>query len=773
MIVQSIFFYVILLSFLVPILLAGFFIIRRVSIIDRFELLFPIGSILGISFFVVCLNLNAFLIKGIFDVLLSYILIIAVAFYFYVKGNLTAVNYPKGKDLFFYIVSVSSWAIFLIWKGNHALIGSDTNLYFAIAHTFIKGNFFPLTPWQPNLVLSYHLGASELLGAFYLFTNLSFEFLHIFFSCLFIFFSAQIIIWIWARHDKVTSFIWGNVVATLTLVSFGFIKIIVPIAPLDILSLTNPHKLFLWIRDLPTVNQSIEVYGAPINLDALIYFIFHSFGLSLILALICILIYSVKEKIISTWFILLVGLSSLALVNEAIFIVSAPVLILGGLLKELQHQTFFKNLKFICLIVIALIISAILQGGIITNSIFSKDGLEKSVLIIPKKSDIKEDFISYHYYQEISKRLSIKGDLHSFIWFHIGVDLLIVISLIGMTFLRLSIEQKLLTLMFFLIGLLSLLAYNLIVPKFLVANGNRFLALSFLFLSLSITLPLQNLRKSILITVSIFIILPTILPPLFLLSKNRFGENKLIPKREQQTAAINWMERNISYDKRVVVLDVRSPHPSGQTRAMVQAGVFTPLFPGDFRAYTIEASPEYLDIAYYLSPQALKKLKIEIILLDSYYYENLLPQRKEQLKNIKYFETLFVKENTDHSWEKIFKVKPEYLNSKNELPGTIEELQNENLLNGRIYIDNEENFNPSFLRRAIIFSLRKKDLYYLPQSGVYLNVESSINSHYPVDSKVYDFLILGKNTKPEDVCKCEATLIWKGLKNEIFIWKKD
>ena len=82
------------------------------------------------------------------------------------------------------------------------------------------------------------------------------------------------------------------------------------------------------------------------------------------------------------------------------------------------------------------------------------------------------------------------------------------------------------------------------------------------------------------------------------------------------------------------------------------------------------------------------------------------------------------------------------------------------------------NFNPSYLRRAVIFILRDRDLYFLPQSGVYLNVEASINQKNPREDKDYDFLLLSPKTDPKNICQCRVELLWKGLRDNIYLWRK-
>lgn len=774
-----------LLTFTFLISLVGVILIKEVTSESRFEIILPSGFVLGHTIFVFILNLVSFFFKGSTGVVIAYGLTIFLGFVFLLKQR-TKFSFPSisfdGKFLFFWLSSILVWGLFIFWKTSHVLIGSDTNLYYAVAHSFIKGNFPPVTPWQPDIPLSYHIGTSELLGAFYYLSGLDFQFLHLFFSALFIFCAAQIIIWIIRRHNTLISFLLYNLATAVTFISFGFIYITWPIFPIRLPVIESINQLVLWLRDLPTVNQAIEVYGAPINLDALIYFIFHAFGLSIFFSLLVLVLNLRKEKTMLGWIVICIGLAGLALVNESLFIAAFPAFFLGIFLVELKEKTLTKNLKKLLLLVAITVLVVFFQGGIISSSINSPKNLENSVILFPQKGDIKDDFQGYHLGQEASKLLPNKVEWLPLRWYHLGVDFLLVLSLIPVFVVKSEFYQSVLVKVLFVAGLFSLLAYNVIVPKFLVANGNRFLSVSFLFFSLLLCLSLIPIFKKIqksLIKKIIFIIfvgwifISTILPPLALLSKNRFGENKLIPKSLQSSQGILWLKDNANFNDRVVVLDKNAPHPSGQARALVEAGVFTPVFYGNFRAFTIEASPEYIDIAYYLSPEALKKLKVNILLIDNVFFETLPKIRKQQLDDEAYFEKVFDYSNNRTEWEKIYKIKNEYLENGGELDGAFVELSLFLPTQGNIYIDNEENFDPSFLRRPLIFSLRDKEIYYSPQSGVYLNVETDINSHPPIKSGDYDYLVLGKNTNPENICDCLARLIWTGLKGEVFMWKRD
>lgn len=761
-----------LLLSLLPLLLIGVLILQRISSISRIELLFPAGSILGLAVFTFFLNSVAFVIKAGPGIFIAYFLTVLFGFVLlkFIQSK-NKVDFPRGKQLFFWAVSLLLWGGLFYWKASYALIGSDTNLYWAIAYSFVKGNFPFLTPWQPGIILSYHVGISELLGAFYFFSGLNFQFLHLFFSAFFIFCVAQIIIWLMNRWNNSTDFLLSNIASAVVFFSFGFIYIVWPFFPINLPSLSNFNQLVIWFRNLPTVNQALEVYGAPVNLDGLIYFIFHSFGIALFFLIIAMILNIKKEKKFLAYIFLFICLVSLALTNEGIFTALFPAAIIGLILFELKEKTLRINIKKIFFLVIATILTVSISGGVISSSINMPKVIEKSILLFPKKEDIKEDFKEYHLGQEKSKVLSLKTEWLPFRWFHIGIELLLVFSLIAVLLMKNDLSKILFT-----AGFTSLLSYNFVVPKFLIANGNRLLTFSFfcfaLILSFFLIFIFKKIKKSLLkkilfLTAVGWIFIPTILPPLALLSKTRFGENKLLPKYEESSKGMLWLKKNAGLNEKVMVLDKNAPHPSGQIRALVEAGVFAPVFSSNFRAFTIEASPEYTDIAYYLSPAALDKLKISLLFLDNDFLKTLPEERKIQLKNPQYFEKI-----SNFGDEMIYEIKKEYLEKGGELTGTLGELA-EIVSSGKIFIDNEESFDPSFLRRPLIFSLKDRDIYYLPQSGVYLNVEANINSHSPLASGDYDYLLLGKNSDPRNVCICHPRLIWSGLRGEVLLWKAD
>ncbi|MDP3973554.1 MAG: hypothetical protein Q8P92_01850 [Candidatus Daviesbacteria bacterium] len=772
-----------IIVFLIPIWFTGIIVVRSIVKRQRVELVLPVGLIVGLSLYVFFLNSLSYILTPPWSILISYIIFPMIGFIFWRVCKFDKWDLLNGKILFVYLLSLLLWTSLFIWKGNFALIGSDTNLYYSVAHTFLNGNFPPKTPWQPDLSLVYHLGTFELLGAFYYFTNLPFQFLHIFFSAIMILACSQIIIWLWKRHESFISVTIINLAVAVIFISFGFFKIVIPVFPLKFPNIPSIHEFFLYIRNLPTVNQSIEVYGAAINLDGLIYFIFHIFGISIFIALLALVVNLKKETIYLGFTVFLICLASLAIINESLFI-GASSLIVISLIYLLKEKVLLKKIKFVSVSILIFGVIVLFQGGVITNILVKNDAIESSIIFFPKKGQIEGDIDAYHLHQQISKALEGRKNWYPFTWIHVGVDLLILFITLSITFIKYTSNQRLIIFALFLGGALSLIAYNNIVPKLLAANGNRFLGFAFIFFSLALLYSLSNwignflkgkspLNYLLIIIVVSWIFLPTVLPPLTLLSKTRFGENKLIPNESISSPGILWLRNNANFSNRVMVLDKNAPHPSGQARALVEAGIFAPVFTGNFRAYTIEASPEYIDTAYSLSPLALQKLQISLLLIDADFYQMLHQKRKIQLDDDKYFEKVFDNSNMQNNWEKIYKIKKEYLKNGEELSGTLEELSEKLLKREKIYIDNEENFKYDFLRRPIIFMLRNKDLYFNPQSGVYLNVEAKINQRTPEEDIKYDFLILGNKTDSHEVCDCSAELIWRGLNGQVYLWRSE
>lgn len=775
---------------LLPLFLVGFFLIRASSVVKRAELVIPASIVLGPTFFIFLLNAISYFIKGPPAILSAYFITVVIGLILSTKFRRNDLDFPKGKSLVFWIISLGVWGGLLFWKGTYALIGGDSSIYYSIASSFTRGNYPPVTPWQPDTPLSYHLGTFELLGSINFLTNLSFDFLHRFLAAVFIVCSVQIVLWIWKRHSDIFSFVLTNLVVASAFVSFGFLKFIVPHFPFKLPSISSFNEFILWARDLPTVYESIETYGVPATLDGLIYAIFHAHAMAIFFSLLTIISAPRKDRPFITWVFLLLILVALALVNESVFVAVFPGIVVGIffiLLKDIKnystHIAFIKKLIPFFLLVLLSIAIVLIQGGVISTNMAGAKGIEKSVVIFPKKTDISSDFFSYHINSMSSRPHSFKESWLPFDWYHVGVDILLLLSLLFFLKLKFSDNERIILLTLIATGAFALITYNIIVPKYVTANSNRILAISYQLFALVIGMVLISKSKKILSSsnlilklilffIIIWVYFPTIVPPVTRLSKTRFGPNNMVPGFQQVDESIKWIRENTSLYERVIVLDARTPHPSGDVKALVN-GILTPLFIGGFRTYNIDPGPEYIDIAYTLSPKALKDLKISTLLMDQDFFSKMSEIRKKQLEDNTLFKKLFEYIKPDRSWEKVYKVNDLYLQKGGELPGTISELIAKIPPNSRIYIDVDENFHPNFLRRPLIFSLRNNELFFVAGSGVYQHVEVPMSQHDPKKGILYNYLLLGKVSDPQQICSCDAKLLWKGLNDEVYLWKNN
>lgn len=760
-----------LLIILTPCVVAGIIILKRITKNLNLPLLIPGGIILGLTLFTFLLNLVFNVSPGKPGIWISYILIVLLSGFLLstVKWSFPPLN---KKILAFCLMTFIFWLGLVTWKANFALIGGDTRSYYAIAGSFINGNFPSVTSWQPDVELAYHTGALELLGALNYLTNISFLSLHLVLSVVFIVCSIQILIWIICTEFSITKFIIGNISAFIAFVGFGFLKIIYPVFPIKPPSLTSINDLVIWLRNLPSARESIELYGVSFNLDSLIYILFQNYGLAILFCILVILL-NFKKSFFSL-LVLLITLTTLALVNESIFVpalIPTFLWIIFIFSKKLWSKSSFS-------VILAFLITGIFilfQGGLITANLLSKDKTPSSIEIFPASPYARDYLIN----SQKSRLLETKDSWLPFGWVNVGIDLQVVIILFLLILSKPEKKLRDFCLLLFGFSIGAILTYNLIIPKYVLSNSNRILVLAYQFLSiiivcLALTWALKiksaKIKFATIIILSLIVILPSIIPSLAWMSTTRFGPGKLTFAAVEKTGVEKWLEKNTLPSDRFAILDVNSPHPSGAAKLMAITGIKTPLFIGGFKTYTIEPGPEYTDIVYSLNPDSLRKLKINKLIIDSKSFASLPEIRKTQLQNTKFFNLLF-NEDDKNEWTRIYEIKNDYFQSGRNLDGTFESLSKIAPADGRYFIDSEKNFNPDYLRRPLIFTLRNRDLYFKVESGVYQHTEIPINQKDPVPGMNYDYLVLSDKTDPKSLCKCQPKLIWKYLNGKIMLWK--
>ncbi len=775
------------LFFFVPLFISGVAITSFVTIDLNWQRRISIGIFAGVSVYIFLVNIISYIFQPYTSFRIVLIIQSLIALYYLrrVKINPREANM---RILLLWLFCMVLGIFLLHWYIGKVNFGGDIELYYSYARTYERGNFPLMAPWQPDLPATYHYGSSILLASMRSLTNLPFEFIHRFVGMVYILCIINFFLWnFWNKSLKniVTPF----VVIMVALINYGTWMFIWPKYPLIFPKINSLSEFLVWLSQLPTASNSYETYGGSVNsLSTMVYFFPTIIALGTLLWSIY-LVWNIKYKE-KMWAFSIIGLSMLclSLVNESYFIVSAIPLIFLLLTRNLTSFISVREVFILIPLAVALLFILIFQGGIITDSLFFNSNLEKSVVVMPSKDDFPfesnkiDNIKSYLNNQQSSHFLGSKDEWLPFLWYQVGVLPLYVVSLILLIFFRKYNRETFIYIFTFIsIALFSTFAYNLIITKFVIANGNRFLAMSYYFLGISLALgftylfyELKNkLLKIFIILVIFWIMVPSTLPSIgqFYLAKGVSNRLKIVNNDYGET--IKWLGDNLEYFNRTIDLVENSPFSSRPLLTLREAGIFSPVFNSKYRAYTIEASPEYVDAVYTLNPSTLKELKIAYIVIDSEYYSKLDIERQEQIQNKYYFNEVFRTSYSNNDvWEKVYKVEGKYLDESKDLPGSYKDLLKVIPEGSKVYIDEWKNINPwNSLRKSLIFALRDYKPYFIWGPGVYLNVETYIPAQPAVDGIKYDYLVLFKKSAPLEICSCKTEKIWEGINDNIVVWK--
>lgn len=758
-------------SFLFFLWLFGFQILRKFAGINFLPFLIPGGLIFSLSFTVVAINLLAFIFPVKYALVIYLLCILVTTFKLnnFQSLRLEGISF---KEILFLFLTIIFWGVLIFWKANFVLWGGDRNIYYAVASTFLEGNFPVRTPWQPDEIFSYHYGISLLLSFFSFFSGASYDFAHIFIASVIIL-SIPVFIFSFIRVKNFYTFLFSSLISSIAIISFGFIKIPFPKLPFAIPEIYSINELVIWLRQLPTARNTIDTLGTPVDLDGALYSLFHPFGLCIILLIIGFSRFTIPANRYKIWTLEALVLVSLGLINEVFFPPLFLLFFLNLAFCVLKNRSK-KNIIFSTVILLVTILVVLFQGGVISQTLLSNKNYPQSLRIFPDPGLEGGRFINYQLGQAKTRFLSLNPEFGAFKWFSIGVEVLFILAFI-IFILRKKILKDSFFLNLYLSGIFFLFLYFSILPIFETYNSNRILAVSYwcfslliIFLVYELVKVLKKYKIFILVILTIFL-LPSIIPPLARFSITRFGESRFKINVSGYDDTQEAVKKLVKKGERITVLDKNSPHPSGVTDLIIQSGVFSPVFAEGFRTYTMEPGPEYIDIVYTLSPSSVKKLSLKYLLIDSFFYKTLPEIRRKQLDNPVFFKQLFNIQKFD-KWEKIFLIQDKYFEEK-ELEGNILDLDALIPYNAKVYIDEYKNFSPDFLRSPVIFLLRKRSLYYVWGSGVYLHVQEPISGNSPEKSTKYDYLILSPDTNPQDICKCRVDLLWKLINGKLFLWK--
>ena len=658
------------------------------------------------------------------------------------------------------------WMIFLYQITAHAITdGADSTLHQSFAARFIKGDFPMHTPWQPDYIAYYHFGPAEFLGSAHALTGASYYFLHPFIAFWMLLFVSQILTWIFLPEKiSAKSVLIGSLPAFVGLVSLGGYFLAWPVK-FDLLSS---------LKEFPTLNQALEVYGAPFNLDALVFFLHRFLATSFFISLLVLLLYPKKRLL--TFFSFAVYLATIALTDESVFIVTIfPILIISFFYI---FNRSIKNFVFSVSLISLLILS---QGGLITETFLNRYG-GSSILIFPgNHKSVTEKYLDYRLAQQKSKFYPASEKLKPFNWFHPGIIWQLAFYLILIFVLQKKgsrTDLKILSWVLLLSGIISFIAFYGLVPKgYTHPNGNRFLALSYYLSGIGLAFlcsfwfskknSLPKIIKYTLNFLIIWILITSLIPPLIQLFPRK-KDNWFIIKPYIVNPIIKWVQNNISPEKRIVALTSNLFSNSMNLNLVKEAGMLTPMWPPRPRVHdSFDIGPLYADLHYTLNPQAIKTLKIDYLLITSTYIAQLPKERQEDFLNADFFTPIFT--SSDKSTI-ILEVNPKFLAEGKNFEGTFTQLEQIAPIDGTYCLDYPPNISENTYRilRLLLYNRRT----YCDKGGAFYNARVDIDLNPAVDKPdQYDYFVLGKDVDPQTICNCQTKLLWTGLGNGVKFWK--
>ncbi len=777
---------------LIPLSLIGISLVKRIVTEKRAEVIIPLGIITGVTTYIFFLNLFSYLIDGFWGIMLSFLIFLAIVYQITIHFPSHKLDFPKNKASILWKASMIFWGLFLYLPISHRLLEAEDFMYYSIGKTFAKGNFPILSPWQPDLYVAYHYGASIFIGAINALTEVHMDQLHRLTPMILIFCIIQLLIYGFKRHENFKSLLLYQIVAFTGLISCGSIMLIWPIFPLQLPIFTNHENLIDWIRQWPNMSATMDSYGMPSRLELIYNQMQHAFGLaSFFLVFFIALSGKLKTKLF--WIILFANLSALSFINESIFpsAIAVSFFILYFKLNKKPNLLNWQNGKLVFFFLL-IGVFVLFQGGMITDNLFRNKNIE-SGLAFTKISQIPEKF---HYFQDkVFQILPENTSWLPFRWSHIDYLIMYPLALILLFLLkkvfRKNISTTILSLM--LAAIVPNLLYFAIIVKFLPSDGNRLLSFTYIFLGIALALEIVFLLEQIyqkkkiyavlLILVVLWIFIPSNLPSVFDFWHNLYTSDYFFQPQYKTVPPLNiWVDDNIKINNRI--LDLASPIYYISENSKFYDGIIKPLPPysgtlspywdNKYQAFMYEVGPDYLNLLYTLNPSTIKKLKLDYLVIDRQYFQTLPKIRQDELNNGNYFNKVFTDDKTiSNYWISVYQIKNAYLQQGSNIDQTVDELDKIIPQKSIVYIDKE--FKPySWLniRNAIYITLKDRDLVFNQQGmGGYGFLGTKFTSRFPKPSDKYDFLILKKETSPKTICSCKVEKIWEGYRGKAIGWK--
>src|SRR3989304_7725660 len=219
----------IIVLILIVIACIGIILLRSITNETRLFIFLPAGMIWGVSVYIFLLNIYSKFLPGQLGIILSTISLVILCVVAYFTGmKKVKLERPTITTL----ILVSCLILLVVYlsrlKMTAILPVADSDMQWAYAASFARGNFPLKTPWQAYFNPGYHLGAYFLEGAFLSLSKLPLITIHTILNTYFLISGALLAIFIFWEKKYSFRNLWLVITASVLYISFGVIVFIYP-----------------------------------------------------------------------------------------------------------------------------------------------------------------------------------------------------------------------------------------------------------------------------------------------------------------------------------------------------------------------------------------------------------------------------------------------------------------------------------------------------------------------------------------------------------------
>jgi len=723
------------------------------TIIDekRWDIILPAGVAVGIFGFIFLLGNLSYFLKGRSGIAIIFAAFVFLGILLFRKNKAKVpkfeLNYYYKRTLFVFFL-LGGFLLFLVGATQY---GGDTYAYWGFAASFANGNYPLRSLWQPDILANHHQGTYMFEGAIQALTGVDMLLVHTLYAWTVI--MAGIFL-IWGFVKKISKKEFVSFLPPLV-AYFSFGAIFLPI-PRFFRIYIVPEVEHI-IDRLPLLIDAKDRLGGTSTLPLFVY-VNHRAAAFLGFLLILFLIYS-KLKIKSFFKPTLVAALSIAVISsDEIFLPAILFCVFGWFVKEIITKKEERKKT---------ILSFILAGVAGTILFFSVGNALRDSLLTPPKEDSRFQFVvdaeSFLKRQNgLKSAILWPKEQGTYFWILPGATLIAFVALVVGAF---SGNFWIILLLFSVVG--TFVAYFVVDHTYYPSNNDRFLHLIYQLLGLiiasSLVLLLNNKKKLVKYLAAggiIILLIPGVLFSsifLFRYSKQPYYPNLkgTLPDYD----ILKWAQKNIP-DKRMFFIDgyLRGQPYSYLTLNGIQNyGLFVPISPVNTKVHTPDYGFEAIDLINTLNPTPLRQLKVEYLFIvkdQTGYYSK---QRQSDLTNPNYFTPDY-----EDKLGTLYKVNDRYFGEAQDEGSTISNLPDLVPDGGNIYIDYPPRLE-HYIRAVMTLVLKDEGKLYTEwRSGTFNLIETKIELAAPSLEVKYDYLVLGPDTDPSEICRCgNFTKIWE------------